>query len=234
MSKSDIVDDLASVPDETIGDLVQHFTDDQFKLRPLLRAIFTHDDFVRIGYSADLTRGGSWSDPLAAQAHSDEAGPAVISSRLHGCGKLSYDTVGRLLSSFGVDPQRMSTPPSAAELYAGGAAAFGAANYPSRARETLQLSTGSALKLFDIFVQGAPEIIASMTSIDRCVVGGLGSAMFDRHGLCTLEGITCLKGSPAREEERILCNQIVSLASSPANGRSIAVAAILAATHTCE
>lgn len=47
MSKTDIVNDLAVVPDSTINDVMQVFTSNGYKLKPVLKAIFTSDDFVK-------------------------------------------------------------------------------------------------------------------------------------------------------------------------------------------
>jgi hypothetical protein len=47
MSKTDIVNDLAVVPDSTINDIMTVFTSNGMKLKPTLKAIFTADDFVK-------------------------------------------------------------------------------------------------------------------------------------------------------------------------------------------
>jgi len=47
MSKGDIVNDAASVPNSTIAPLVDQFKATNGNLRPIIRAVFTHDDFVR-------------------------------------------------------------------------------------------------------------------------------------------------------------------------------------------
>lgn len=46
MSKTDIVNDLAVVPDSTITDIMSVFTSNGMKLKPVLKAIFTAPDFV--------------------------------------------------------------------------------------------------------------------------------------------------------------------------------------------
>ena len=65
-------------------------------------------------------------------------------------------------------------------------------------------------------------------------VGGQGARMFDDAGACRQDGIACLIGAPATAQHVALCNQLVSSASSPKTGQTMAVAAILAAAHTCE
>ena len=47
MSKTDIVNDLAVVPDSTINDVMTVFTSSGMKMKPTLKAIFTADDFVK-------------------------------------------------------------------------------------------------------------------------------------------------------------------------------------------
>jgi hypothetical protein len=47
MSKLDIVTDQAQVPDATIAPLVAAFAANQYRLKPVIRLIFTHEDFVR-------------------------------------------------------------------------------------------------------------------------------------------------------------------------------------------
>lgn len=92
----------------------------------------------------------------------------------------------------------------------------------------------TASRLFDILVQAAPEIIAAMPTLDACRIGERGTEMFDASGSCTADGISCLLGLPATETHVALCNTFVARASTPENGRSIAVASMLAANFTCE
>jgi hypothetical protein len=47
MDKTDIVDDAAVVPQSTIDTVVQGFSTNGYKLKGALKAIFTHDDFVK-------------------------------------------------------------------------------------------------------------------------------------------------------------------------------------------
>jgi hypothetical protein len=46
MSKTDIVNDLAVVPDSTIADIMTVFTSNGMKMKPVFKAIFTAPDFV--------------------------------------------------------------------------------------------------------------------------------------------------------------------------------------------
>jgi hypothetical protein len=86
----------------------------------------------------------------------------------------------------------------------------------------------------DVFVQAAPEVIAAMPNVKACQVKGVGTKMFDANGKCTLDGIGCLMGAPATSQHVALCNQAIADASTPEIGQKLAVAAILAAAHSCE
>lgn len=47
MSKGDIVNDLATIPTVVIGPLLDEFRQNGFKLKPIIRSAFVHEDFVR-------------------------------------------------------------------------------------------------------------------------------------------------------------------------------------------
>lgn len=173
-------------------------------------------------------------DPFEVLARIQQEGPPEVSSRLHSCQKVKYDTLGNLLTSLGVDMGKQSTPPSAAQLYQSGGQALSAPNFPARIPEGIPNTTAGATRLFDIFTQAAQEIIAAMPNVDRCKVAGQGTSMFDQNGQCTAAGITCLTGAPATQAQVDLCNQALTQASSPQIGQTIAVATILSAAHTCE
>lgn len=161
----------------------------------------------------------------------EEEGPPAFRARVHGCRKMRYATVGRMLSGFGVDTAARD---GAGAMYRGADQALGAPNYAARIPETTELTTASASRLFDLLVVAAPEIIENVESSERCRIGDRGVSIFDASGACTEEGLTCLLGEPARPEHVALCDQMVERASSPENGRVVAVASVLAAASTCE
>ncbi len=162
-----------------------------------------------------------------------EEGPPRFAARAHGCPKMKYRTLGRVLASRGVDLQSMD-PASAGRLWREADQALGAPNYAARIAEAPDLTTASASKMFDIFVAAAPEIIANLASRPECTVGGVPAAMFNAQGQCTADGVTCLLGVPAQGAHLELCNRILGQASTPERGRIIAVAALMAAANTCE
>ena len=175
----------------------------------------------------------SSADPFDLLAQQGEEGPPEYSSRLHSCPKMRYTSIGRLLSSRGVDIGN-TVELSAGQIYGEADQALGVPNYAARIPETTELTTSSAAKLFDIFVAAAPEIIANMPNVEACQIGGVGARMFNDLGQCTPDGISCLIGLPAKPAHLELCNIIVNDATSPERGQIIAVAALAAAAHTCE
>ncbi|MDB4964789.1 MAG: hypothetical protein JWN44_478 [Myxococcales bacterium] len=199
------------------------------------------------GDSLGLAGGGSTSggmgntfdhdndglDPFGVLQRIQEQGPPEISTKMHSCQKMKYMTVGNVLKQLGVNLAATGAT-SAAVIYKNGPQALGAPNYGARVAEAIELTTSGATKLFDIFVQAAPEIIAAMPTAAACKVGATATNMFDAAGACTKEGIACLQGAPATQAQVDLCNNAVTSASTAAIGKTIAVATILAAAGTCE
>jgi hypothetical protein len=185
------------------------------------------DDSVRVH--------GDYIDPWTVLERERREGPPRYTSRVHGCTKMRYATIGNVLASRGVaigipDP----APLSAAQLYRDGAATLGAPNLAARVRETLELGVATSSKLFDLFVQAAPEIIAQMPTRPECQVGGVGVELFDAANRCVARGITCLIGMPATAEHVAMCDHTVSRAETVEIGKQLAVAVLAAAAHTCE
>ena len=176
-------------------------------------------------------------DPFDILKQRQDEGTPEVSARLHSCQKLPFESLGLVLASRGVNLDAVAAagaPPTAGQLYKAGGAALGAPNYGSRVGEAIESTTAGATKLFEIFVQAAPEIVAAMPSLAACNVGGQAARMFDDAGSCTQQGISCLIGAPALPAQVALCNQLVASASSRDIGQRVAVATILAAAHTCQ
>ena len=161
-----------------------------------------------------------------------EEGPPEYTARVHSCPKIRYRTIGQLLASRGVD--LAGADGSAGAIYGDSAQTLGSPNYGARLRENLDLTTASASKLFDIFAQAAPEIIANMPNLPQCQVGGVGAKLFNEYDQCLADGVTCLIGVPATASHMEICNQTVANASDPERGKVMAVALLAAAAHTCE
>jgi hypothetical protein len=160
-------------------------------------------------------------------------GPASFRSRVHSCRKLRYATLGRVLTSVGVD-LTSATDPSAGKLYRDSAAALGAPDYATRSRETPVLQTSTAARVFDIFAVGADEILAALPGLARCKSGANGVQLFDGNDACLADGISCLLGVPAQNAHVEVCNQTVQRASDHTTGKRLAVAVLLSAAYTCE
>ena len=176
---------------------------------------------------------GTNVDPFELLARAKNEGPPRYASRVHKCPKMQYGTLGRVLASRGVDLGAAGGL-SAGKLYNDGDQALGAPNYGARQREGRELSTATASKMFDIYVQAAPEIIANLPNRDECKVAGVGARIFNDANQCTADGITCLIGVPATAQHLEICNLTVQRASNVDKGKRIAVATLLAAAHTCE
>jgi hypothetical protein len=178
-------------------------------------------------------------DPFEILKERAQEGPPEIRTRLHSCTKIPYASLGEFLSSRGVNIASNSAK-SAGELYQNGKDAMGVARFDAREGETYFHTTAGATKLFDIFVQAAPEIIAGVETAEACKLAGQGSPMFDpASGKCLYASLSCVMGRPATPEDLLLCNKMIEQAI-PGNAadltlkRNITVAAFLAGAHTCE
>ncbi len=195
----------------------------------------TFDHFNHPGQSGQ-------KDPFEILKQRAEEGPPEIRTRLHSCSKIPYAALGDFLASRGVDLAKTSgaAPDTAGELYKNGGDALGIARFDAREGETYFHTTAGATKLFDIFVQASPEIIANIQNADACKINGVGKPMFDPDtGKCVYESLSCIMGRPATEDDLTLCDLMLAQASPGDQAdlnikRNIVVASFLAAAHTCE
>jgi hypothetical protein len=153
---------------------------------------------------------------------------------MHSCQKVTYTTLDAILRGFGVDMDATGDPPTAGQLFKAGGGALGVANYDARVGEAIVWTAAGAAKLFDIFVQAAPEIIANLPTVPQCQIDGVGPAMFDDDDRCNEDAVTCLIGRPATADDLAICTSLVTSASDVEKGKTIAVAALLSAAHSCE
>lgn len=172
-------------------------------------------------------------DPFELLERLRREGPPRYAARVHSCPKMRYETMGAILASRGVNLGN-TVALSAGRMWRESDQALGAPNYAARQREGRELTTATASKLFDIFVQAAPEIIAAMPNRAECQVAGAGVTMFNADNQCSADGIACLIGVPATPSHLELCNLTVQRASDVEKGKLMAVASLLAAAHTCE
>jgi hypothetical protein len=152
---------------------------------------------------------------------------------MHACPKVRYRTLGNVLADLGVNVSN-TTMLSAGELYTDGFNALGGPNFANRIRENIGVTISGASREFDIFAAAAPEVIAALPTLQRCMVNGTGVELFDANNQCRADGITCLLGQPASATHIDICNLSVTQASSVTEGENLAVAALLAAAYTCE
>ncbi|MFO0758194.1 MAG: hypothetical protein U0359_16985 [Byssovorax sp.] len=178
-------------------------------------------------------------DPFEILKERAEEGPPAIRTRLHSCTKIPYASLGDFLASRGVDIASNKAK-SAGDLYKNGKDALGFARFDAREGETYFHTTAGATKLFDIFVQAAPEVIAGVETADACKLNGQNAPMFDPStGKCVYASLTCIMGRPATQDDLLLCNKMIAQAKPGDMAdltlkRNITVAAFLAGAHTCE
>lgn len=172
-------------------------------------------------------------DPWTALEREQREGPPRYASRLHSCSKMRVATLGKLLASRGVDLEATDEV-SAGAIYRTSAVALGAPKYTDRVRETTELGIATASKMFDIYVQAAPEIIANLPTRPACMKGTTPAQLFDANNKCVASGFSCLMGIPATPEHLAVCNETIKRANDIESGKRMAVALLAAAAHTCE
>jgi hypothetical protein len=136
----------------------------------------------------------------------------------------------------------VAKPATAGYLYFTGKDALGYPKLDSRLGEKEEHSTASAMKLMDIFIQAAPQIIANISDPSKapaCTLNGKNSPMFASDGSCIEESVSCLIGYPATDDHMLLCNLLLQKAipgdtSDLIKKRNIAVAVLLSAAHSCQ
>ncbi len=169
------------------------------------------------------------TDPAEVRAADAEIGSPEVVARLHACAKLSYASLGSVLSTRGVTTTKGAAT-AAGTLYTGGMSALGIANYAGRVPEALIGSTSAMAKMFDIFVAAAPEVQKNLATSKACT----GTALLDAGGKIQKDAISCIIGKPATDAHVTLANQLVSEAPDANTGAQLAIAALLEAAHTCE
>jgi hypothetical protein len=160
-------------------------------------------------------------------------GSPEVTARLHACGKLSVTSMGQILASRGmVTTGAPAGAPagsqSATTIYKASTAQLGAPNYQGRVPEAPFASTSTMSKMFDIFTMGSYEVGAATWTGSGC-----GTAkVLGPDGKFTKDGLSCLMGKPALDEHVAIAND--AIAKNPTDGAKIAIAAVLAAAHTCQ
>jgi hypothetical protein len=193
-------------------------------------------------HTNDPGESGS-KDPFEILKERAEEGPPQIRTRLHSCTKIPYTSIGDFLTSRGVN-MKSNTAKTAGQIYQAGGDALGIAKFDAREGERYFHTTAGATKLFDIFVQAAPDIIANISNpalAPACSLNGQNKAMFDEQDgvSCVRDSLSCIMGRPATADDMILCDLMLAQAK-PGDAadlikkKNITVAAFLSAAHTCE
>ena len=182
----------------------------------------------------DPSFGGHNADPWTELDRVQREGPPRYASRLHNCSKMRIKTLGNLLASRGVNLATTQSGLTAGRIYNTSAQALGAPNYASRIRESVELGVATASRMFDIYVQAAPEIIANLPNRPECQRNGQPVQLFDGANRCVAAGFSCLMGVHASTSHLAVCNETVKRAADVESGKRMAVALLAAAAHTCE
>jgi len=159
-------------------------------------------------------------------------GAPEVQSRLHSCGKLTYASLGSILTSRGLTGQgtRPNGAQSGQQIYQAGptAPAFGGANYNGRVPEAPFASTSALSKMFDIFAMASYDAVATNYAAPACGT----TKVLGADGKFTKDGLSCLMGKPAKDEHVAIAND--AIAKNATDGAKIAITALLAAAHTCQ
>lgn len=180
--------------------------------------------------------GGNSADPLCgagSQCFCNQSNKTALSNR----------SCADIANGDAADGYCVSKPATAAFLYFTSGDAFGVAKPNSRLAEKEEHTTASATRLFDIFVQAAPQIIANIgdpAKAPACTIGGKNLPMFHPgDGACVPESLSCLLGMPASDDHLLLCNLLVAKANPMdaadlARKRAMAIAVLMSGTHACQ
>lgn len=173
--------------------------------------------------------GATFEPPDPAQVRAQ--GAPEVTSRLHSCGKMTVASLDHFLESRGLSGQG-ARPQGALSGRAifnrnDSVAALGGANYNGRVPEAPFASTSAVSKMFDIFAMASYDAVDPNWEAPACP----GVKLLENDQF-TKDGISCLIGRPATKEHIDLANDAIT--RNPTEGAQIAVAALLAAAHTCQ
>jgi hypothetical protein len=168
----------------------------------------------------------------AGQSHEsrDESLPEI--ARAPECKQLSYATLQRILESRGFERLNPAAD-SAGSLFRSSRTVFGDELMPNDRSDPPHLWPVAAMRLFDILLAAAPEIIENMPKHSECQLGGSRAVLFDGNS-CAPEGFSCLLGVPATPALLKECNALVQAAPDPTTGKRLAMAALAAPFYLCE
>jgi hypothetical protein len=154
-------------------------------------------------------------------------GSPEVTSRLHGCGKLSNASLGQMIQSRALSGGVPTGAQTAQQIFAAAGPALGA-DYPGRVPEAPFASTSAMAKQFDIYAMASYAAVGANWTPPACP----DTKVLGADGKFTTDGISCLIGKPATAEHVAIAND--AIAKNPTDGAKIAIAAMLSAAHTCQ
>lgn len=195
-----------------------------------------------------LTTPGSGTGPANAFNHDDILGaigdvfadgrqvPPEVGERMHACGKLQYATLGRILQTRGVNLANAAMF-SAGQLYNSGNLVIGVANYPARVAESDRNTTGGIVRLYDILIAAAEELLPDATTdlLSKSPACS-GVTLFKADNTCNPAGFGCFMGVPPTDAQIRLCNEMVNdpFDANILNRKRLAVAAMASPIFLCD
>ncbi len=182
---------------------------------------FNHDDII--GAIPDVTKDGNQL-------------PASQTERMHVCGKILLSTLQSSLAGRGVNFANMGAT-AAGGLYANGLGVMGQANYSARQPEGYRSTTGGIVKLYDILLAAAEELIPNNTTDNLGTSTACpGVTFFNADGTCNADGFGCFMGVPPTSSQMTLCNSVVkdTNITDPAIAKRIAIASMAAPIYLCD
>lgn len=163
--------------------------------------------------------------------------PVEVGERMHACGKLQYAALGRILQSRGVNIANTATF-SAGQLYTSGNLVIGVANYPARVSESDRNTTGGIVRLYDILIAAAEELLPDATTDNLSKSAACsGVTLFNPDNTCNPAGFGCFMGVPPTEAQINLCNVMVvkdTFDPNILNRKRLAVAAMASPIFLCD
>jgi hypothetical protein len=182
---------------------------------------FDHDNIL--GNVGDIFRDGRQVSPAEGE-------------RMHACGKIQYATLGRILTDRGVNVNNAANF-SAGQLYSSGNLVLGVANFPARVGESDRNTTGGIVRLYDIIIAAAEEILPDAAT-DRLSTSKAcpGAKLYNADNTCNADGFACFLGTPPTSAQLQLCNEMVKDAfdSNILNRKRLAVAAMASPIWLCD
>jgi hypothetical protein len=193
---------------------------------------FEHRDPVMAGEQGtenSAAANGNATDIAAKKADDAKNGGADLVSRLHGCGKVSYRSLGRYLTARGVNIGNTAPAGSAGQLYRDGRTSLGAPSYAGRVREAMFPSTAAHAKLFDILVAASAEVQTNLGAPNGACPGVQVMAA----GKMTKDAASCILGMEASDDVVTQANDIIAGNPVQADGVRIAISTLMTSTFTC-